>query len=151
IVLGIASSYPEHLTASNGLLFFSAFESGIGRELWFSDGTSGGTFRLKDINPRTTGSYPANFANVGGTLFFSANDYFHGTELWKITYPIAVINGPSDGVRYQPRDFTFKAYDNVAISSLSIDWGDGTTQSFTNQSAVTLGHRYTATGTYTVT
>ena len=54
-----------------------------GFELWKSDGTSGGTVMVKDIDPGATGSIPSYLTNVNGTLFFAANDGTHGYELWK--------------------------------------------------------------------
>ena len=51
-------------------------------ELWMSDGTTTGTFMVKDINP-ITGSSPQYLTNVNGTVFFAANDGEVGIELWK--------------------------------------------------------------------
>ena len=55
------------------------------RELWQSDGTTGGTVLLKDINPGPGSSDPVTpfSANVEGEIFFSANDGEHGVELWE--------------------------------------------------------------------
>ena len=43
-------------------------------ELWRSDGSAGGTFLVKDINPGPNGSLPVALTNLGGTLYFAAND-----------------------------------------------------------------------------
>ncbi len=67
----------------NGILFFMANDGVYGNELWKSDGTEGGTIRVKDINPGAGGSFPRGFALVNGTIFFTANDGAHGYELWK--------------------------------------------------------------------
>jgi ELWxxDGT repeat protein/autotransporter-associated beta strand protein len=78
------SSDPIHLTNVNGTLFFSAFDSAGGRELWRSNGFSTGTFRVRDINPGEDGSDPQFLTDVGGTLFFSAShDDSFDYELWK--------------------------------------------------------------------
>jgi len=71
----------------NGTLFFSAFDSTHGDELWQSNGTSAGTVLLQDINPGARSSNPGSFAGVGGTLFFAANDGATGQELWKASAP----------------------------------------------------------------
>ncbi|RKH74360.1 HYR domain-containing protein [Corallococcus aberystwythensis] len=42
---------PEDLKATGGLLFFTAMETGVGREPWVSDGTVAGTRRLADFQP----------------------------------------------------------------------------------------------------
>lgn len=54
-----------------------------GRELWKSDGTSGGTRLVKDINAGAMPSNPSSLTNVNGTLFFTAREDVHGRELWK--------------------------------------------------------------------
>lgn len=54
-----------------------------GRELWKSDGTSGGTRLVKDINAGAMPSNPSSLPNVNGTLFFTAREDVHGRELWK--------------------------------------------------------------------
>ncbi len=90
------SSDPQHLTEVSGQLFFSGDDGVNGRELWQTDGTSGGTLMVKDIATGTyfdydTYSYvpsrsdPADFVNVNGMLFFSAYNFDDGSgrELWK--------------------------------------------------------------------
>ncbi len=76
-------SYPSHLTAFNGLLFFSASGGVHGRELWESNGTPAGTTIVADINPGGGSSDPSSLTVVGNKLFFEANDGVHGTELWE--------------------------------------------------------------------
>ena len=77
---------------------FSADDGNGNVELWVTDGTSGRTTRLMDINPGATGSFPSNnntynnnfgagpaqsFAVMNGFAYFSANDGVHGNELWR--------------------------------------------------------------------
>jgi ELWxxDGT repeat protein len=72
----------QRLVAYNGAVYFRGRGAdGTGVELWRSDGTEAGTFRLKDINP-TGDSRPGGFAEVGGKLYFVADDGAHGGELW---------------------------------------------------------------------
>lgn len=84
-----AESYPEHLTAFHGDLYFSAIdvcvtECGSNDELWMSDGTAAGTKRVAEINPSPMiGSAPQWLTPANGTLYFAANDGTHGYELWR--------------------------------------------------------------------
>ena len=81
------SSMPGSFTIVNGILYFAASNetpiSQDNRELWRSDGTLAGTYRVKDINPLIAGSDPTSLKNVNGTLFFSAKNNNNDFELWK--------------------------------------------------------------------
>ncbi len=68
-----------------------------GREYWISDGTSEGTFMLKDIHEGPDGSVPSFFSDIkyfefNDHLIFRANDGIHGYELW-------VTDGTQDGTK----------------------------------------------------
>jgi ELWxxDGT repeat protein len=69
----------------NGTLFYigSSPNSTGDFELWRSDGTAAGTFRVKDLNPGSDSGYPRGLTNVNGTIFFAAADGVHGSPLWK--------------------------------------------------------------------
>jgi ELWxxDGT repeat protein len=67
----------------NGRVYFPAEEATTGAELWTSDGTSIGTFMVKDIVPGEGGSQPADLTVVNGRLYFQATDLLYGTELWE--------------------------------------------------------------------
>jgi ELWxxDGT repeat protein len=86
------SSRPAWLTAVGDKLFFVAKTASKGRELWISDGTSGGTRLVKDIRPGTVGSSPEYLTSIGGLLYFNADDGVKGRELW-------VSDGTRDGTR----------------------------------------------------
>lgn len=95
----LTSSYPTCITAFNNRVFFWANHPSYGYELWTSDGTEGGTYLLKDINPGTKSSAKigtteevlidyivkpvAKFTEYNGALYFIANDGVHGYELWR--------------------------------------------------------------------
>ena len=73
----------------NGIILFVGNDGIHGNELWRTDGTSAGTWMVKDIRAGIASSgltldistKSAVFQN--GFLFFSANDGIHGNELWK--------------------------------------------------------------------
>ena len=83
LVVGSSGSTPTSMAGVGGTLFFAASASGLGSELWKSDGTAGGTLLVKDIITGSSGSTPSNLTNVGGTLFFTSSDGVNGVELWK--------------------------------------------------------------------
>jgi len=81
-------SYNFSVAWVNGSTFYFTADnnpsaSGDDIELWKSDGTSGGTMMLKDINPGQPGSWAQDFRNINGTIYFVANDGTTGRELWK--------------------------------------------------------------------
>lgn len=75
--------------------FFLADDGTHGREPWISDGTSEGTFMLRDVNPGPDSSTQSN-SGVSSTFFYAGRLYFeavdsnHGNELW-------VTDGTFDG------------------------------------------------------
>ena len=81
---GVSSSNLKFLTAAGGRLFFRAeddlINGVIGRELWTSDGTAGGTVVFdifSGLDPdtgRPNSGDPKDLTELGGQLFFSAND-----------------------------------------------------------------------------
>ena len=81
---GASGSQPQHLTAFNNGIAFSAEDAYGNQEPWFSDGTSSGTFKLSEINAGGASS-PANFTPVGNQIFYTASDGTTGRELWVST------------------------------------------------------------------
>ena len=77
---GADGSYPSDLTEVAGTLFFEAHDGTW--ELWTSDGSEGGTEKVKYIN-RTGPAYLQNLTAAKGELLFTADDGIHGQELWR--------------------------------------------------------------------
>jgi len=86
---GGAGYSPESLYVMNGELYFTAFVSGIGTELYKTDGTDVGTILLKDVRTGSSNGLDSNF-NEDKDIFIEYNGelYFRGStnssiELWK--------------------------------------------------------------------
>jgi ELWxxDGT repeat protein len=88
---GLEWSVPVGLTPFAGRVIFAADDSFINddngfriynRELFTTDGTDAGTFRIKDINPGPLPSIPVGFTVFRKQLFFRAGDETTGAELW---------------------------------------------------------------------
>ena len=80
---GVPTGFSEIVV--NGILYFQATDGGglgYGSELWRSDGTSAGTYIVKDIVAGPSGSSPRPLANVNGKLFFTVSTSTAGYELW---------------------------------------------------------------------
>ncbi len=81
---------PLAMTVQDGLLYFGGYDSQSGVELWRSDGTTDGTFKVKDIDPSVTNGVSTvfdkpivgNAATLGGKTFYMGADLAHGYELW---------------------------------------------------------------------
>lgn len=89
------SSDPYAFTVYNNHLYFRAFNSTNGTELWVTDGTTAGTIMLKDINPGNSSGVSAiyiDYAEYNGKLYFAADDGTNGRELW-------VTDGTSNGTQ----------------------------------------------------
>ena len=74
---------PNHLTTVGDNAFFTA-ETRLGRELWFSDSTSPGTYLVRDLRVGALSSNPSALTSVGEQLFFLADDG-RGITLWRAT------------------------------------------------------------------
>jgi ELWxxDGT repeat protein len=68
--------------AFNNLLYFKADDGVHGEELWVSDGTTDGTYMLKDISLVNATVSPNSFTPYNHLIFFQADDGINGRELW---------------------------------------------------------------------
>ena len=96
-------SSPRYFAVFDDLLFFTADNGSVGRELWVSDGTSEGTKLVKDIEPNVDtfddgnlvfpeGSGIYEFTEFNGRLYFTADTNETGRELW-------VTDGTTEGTQ----------------------------------------------------
>lgn len=108
---GTASSNGDNdynpITNGNYFLFAAKGVSG-GLELWKSDGTTGGTILLKDINPGADSSSPASFYMINNIVIFSAKTNANGREFWRSdgtpdgTFILKDINvGPGSSAEFE--------------------------------------------------
>ncbi len=75
---------PINLTAVGSTLYFTAYGSATGLELWKSDGSDAGTILVKDIwsGADPSNSIPDSLVNFGGNLYFAASEPTNGREIW---------------------------------------------------------------------
>src|SRR6185295_15110868 len=65
------ASTPSQMVQMDSVFYFAATDGIHGTELWRSNGTAGGTWMVKDINPSTL------FDGISGTCYvFDNNLYF---------------------------------------------------------------------------
>ncbi len=67
----------------DGILYFPFADDSMGCELWRTDGTTIGTYMLKDINTDSLHSYPNFMKTHDGWLYFTALKQGFGFEMWK--------------------------------------------------------------------
>lgn len=91
--MSLSDEYSSPLVAvADDLVFFSSLEDGSGVEPWVSNGTTGGTRRLKNIGATSTSSYPSGFLKVGSRVFFSAYDETRAGQLWSTALSNACVS-----------------------------------------------------------
>jgi ELWxxDGT repeat protein len=67
----------------DGITYFSATDPQHGGELWRTDGTAQGTYRLTDLCPGSCDSGASPLAFLAGSLLFVAGDGDRQGELWR--------------------------------------------------------------------
>ncbi len=75
-------SFPEILGVVNGAAFVRATDDTTGQEVWRTDGTDSGTWKVADICPGTCGSDPVPLLATPGGFFFIARDEHQRPQLW---------------------------------------------------------------------
>jgi ELWxxDGT repeat protein len=91
---GVGSNADDFVVVGNDV-FFTAEDATHGRELWVSDGTSNGTYLVRDLDPFNTvpdSIGPTDLTAYNGQVYFYASDGLHGRELW-------TTDGSKDGTR----------------------------------------------------
>lgn len=73
---------PGGAAVLDGIAYFAHDDGVAGTELWRSDGTAAGTWRVRDICPGRCWGMVQEITVAGGRLFFAADDGAHGSELW---------------------------------------------------------------------
>jgi ELWxxDGT repeat protein len=63
-------------------LFFPANETGLGRELWTTDGTAKGTHLVADLCPGSCSGVGAVWPAFQNRIYFTPGDPSHGAGLW---------------------------------------------------------------------
>jgi ELWxxDGT repeat protein len=73
----------DRITKAGNRLYFLAYDNTTGQELWTSDGTDAGTFRLSTITPGSDYPYVSSMIDVDGVLYFLARPVQGTAQLWK--------------------------------------------------------------------
>ena len=81
-----------YATDGREIILLSLSDGVHGYEPWITDGTSSGTFLLKDINPSGDSNTVWHNSDQSGNIFFSADNGSIGEELW-------VTDGTEAGTR----------------------------------------------------
>ncbi|HEV7671296.1 MAG TPA: hypothetical protein VGS22_22490 [Thermoanaerobaculia bacterium] len=67
----------------DGVVYFAGHDPQHGSELWRTDGTSEGTYRLTDLCPGSSGGLGEPLGFFAGYLYFRGDDCEHGFEIWR--------------------------------------------------------------------
>ena len=79
----------QPMAVLNGVAYFTANETGVGRKLWRSDGTVAGTYPVSDV---LFAAPPAELFAANGLVYFGRPTPLNGTEPW-------VSDGTAAGTR----------------------------------------------------
>ncbi len=76
------TTYLYDVAAVGPVLYFPGSDPAHGVELWRTDGTAAGTYRVTDICAGRCDASPADLRAVGTSVYFQADDGVSGRELW---------------------------------------------------------------------
>ena len=92
---GYLQPWPEDLAPMGEVLLFAGTDAATGTELWRTDGTTVGTFRVADLWPGPASSFRRDsytlledglkkrIVSLDAVAVMTADDGVHGTELWR--------------------------------------------------------------------
>lgn len=107
---------PRSFFSYNGFIYFTADDGSNGRELWITDGTEPGTYKIVPANAieqDPLGIYNFNgFIEVNEVLYFTAKYDNYGTELYQIGYGTSIPEGKEkvSGFHVYPNPIQEKFY-----------------------------------------
>jgi len=87
--LGSFPQYSSTYLVNNGILYFLADDGSKGVEVWRTDGTTAGTYLLKDIAPGNKALSSANFSALGTKVIIGAE--------YNSVYNVYISDGTVDG------------------------------------------------------
>lgn len=133
-----AGSQPADVTIFNGRAVFTAFDEAHGRQVWSSDGTPAGTWRISDVAPMPAWwSSATPFAAVGRQLYFSLDSL--PTSQWP-AWPIAAPGPSVVGGLWRTADAPNAAelVGGAAVTATDIRWQGLTSQQYVSISSGVL-------------
>ncbi|MFI5173171.1 MAG: ELWxxDGT repeat protein, partial [Chitinophagales bacterium] len=111
-------------------LLFEAVDTALNNELWRSDGTDSGTYKVKEIYPGSTnGGLNLSLQNAGGTIYLAGEDIDHGIEIWTTdgteagTFMVCDIDTTPPSINSTPEHF-FSYGGSVYFKATKDDLGD---------------------------
>jgi ELWxxDGT repeat protein len=76
------ATYLYDVAAAGPVLYFPGSDPAHGAELWRTDGTAAGTYRVTDVCAGRCDSSPDFLRAIGTSVYFQADDGVSGRELW---------------------------------------------------------------------
>lgn len=118
-------SNPAYLCTYNNAVYFSAFRTIEGRELWKTDGTAQGTMLVKDI--AAGDALPTNLIVYNGNLYFTAYHPNENFTLYKSNGTLAgtvVVRPPSAGGPTLSNGIPIHVFQNKLVFSADDNGGN---------------------------
>ncbi|MCZ8197404.1 MAG: T9SS type A sorting domain-containing protein [Flavobacterium sp.] len=77
------SGHKKNYSVDGNILFFSAYDSVNGKEIWKTNGTTAGTTMIKDVKSGTGSSQASGFCKIQSSILFIAQSVGFESKLWK--------------------------------------------------------------------